>query len=81
LFYSENHWPELLTNAFYSSVRRHLLRLWLRNEELAWKLPQPLEDAWDLLYRSATADEERFALEPEIRSASKGRGGESGKYV
>lgn len=35
--------------------RRHLLRLWLRNEELAWKLPDKLQKFWD----------ERFAIEPK----------------
>ncbi|KAJ2936625.1 hypothetical protein H1R20_g468, partial [Candolleomyces eurysporus] len=61
--------------------KRHLLRLWLRNEDLAWKLPQPLEEGWQALYQSATEDEERFAFEPEIRAASRGKGGEGGKYV
>ncbi|EDR04327.1 uncharacterized protein LACBIDRAFT_304456 [Laccaria bicolor S238N-H82] len=52
---------------------RHLLRLWLRNEELAWKLPEKLEPIWKRLYYSATSpDEHRFPVEPEIRAASKG---------
>lgn len=51
---------------------RHLLRLWLRNEELAWKLPEKLEPIWKRLYYSATPDEHRFPVEPEIRAASKG---------
>ncbi|PPQ82715.1 hypothetical protein CVT26_001034, partial [Gymnopilus dilepis] len=52
--------------------KRHLLRLWLRNEELAWKLPHQLEPTWKKLYYSATPDSERFPPEPEIRNASKG---------
>jgi hypothetical protein len=52
--------------------RRHLLRLWLRNEELAWKLPEKLEPIWKRLYYSAMPDEHRFPVEPEIRAASKG---------
>ncbi|KDR86131.1 hypothetical protein GALMADRAFT_52396 [Galerina marginata CBS 339.88] len=51
---------------------RHLLRLWLRNEELAWKLPSELEPTWKRLYDTATPDSERFPPEPEIRNASKG---------
>ncbi|KAF9522696.1 hypothetical protein CPB83DRAFT_864089 [Crepidotus variabilis] len=51
---------------------RHLLRLWLRNEDLAWKIPADLEPKWKELYYSIKPDEERFALEPEIRIASKG---------
>jgi hypothetical protein len=54
-------------------LRRHLLRLWLRNEDLAWKTPKALEANWKRLYE-VTADEQRFPLEPEIRSASKGGG-------
>jgi len=51
---------------------RHLLRLWLRNEELAWKIPEELQSNWKRLYYTATPDEQRFPLEPEIRVASKG---------
>ncbi|TFK32123.1 hypothetical protein BDQ12DRAFT_775069 [Crucibulum laeve] len=53
---------------------RHLLRLWLRNEELAWKIPPELETTWKRLYYSVTPDEQRFPAEPEIRAASKGGG-------
>ncbi|KAM6498993.1 hypothetical protein JOM56_006941 [Amanita muscaria] len=42
---------------------RHLLRLWLRNEELAWKTPKELQTQWQRLY-SATPDEQQFSLEP-----------------
>ncbi|KAF6751642.1 hypothetical protein DFP72DRAFT_1071009 [Ephemerocybe angulata] len=63
--------------------KRHLLRLWLRDEEHAWKLPKPLEEPWQRLYYTAKEDEHRFPQQPEIRSASKGKGGaaEGGKYV
>ncbi|KAF2203003.1 Clavaminate synthase-like protein [Delitschia confertaspora ATCC 74209] len=35
-------------NGFRDSTaqRRHILRLWLRNEELAWKTPQGLQRTW-----------------------------------
>lgn len=59
--------------------RRHLLRLWLRNDELAWKTPEPLKDPWKRLYDNTTPDDEYFPLEPEIRKAAKGNG--TGKYV
>ncbi|KAF9055633.1 hypothetical protein BJ165DRAFT_433113 [Panaeolus papilionaceus] len=58
---------------------RHLLRLWLRNDELAWKTPEPLKDPWKRLYDNTTPDDEYFPLEPEIRKAAKGNG--TGKYV
>ncbi|KAF5313517.1 hypothetical protein D9611_008500 [Ephemerocybe angulata] len=63
--------------------KRHLLRLWLRDEDHAWKLPKPLEEPWQRLYYTAKEDEHRFPQQPEIRSASKGKGGaaEGGKYV
>ncbi|KAF8636290.1 hypothetical protein AX17_003657 [Amanita inopinata Kibby_2008] len=53
---------------------RHLLRLWLRNEEMAWKTPKELEESWERLYYTVKPEEQQFALEPTIRAASKGRG-------
>jgi len=50
---------------------RHLVRLWLRNDELAWKTPKPLEQTWQLLY-SVPPDAQRFPLEPEIRRLAGG---------
>ncbi|KAM6494497.1 hypothetical protein JOM56_010858 [Amanita muscaria] len=51
---------------------RHLLRLWLRNEELAWKTPKELQAHWQKLYYSATPDEQQFSLEPTVRDGAKG---------
>ncbi|TFK22444.1 Clavaminate synthase-like protein [Coprinopsis marcescibilis] len=53
---------------------RHLLRLWLRDEELAWSLPEGLKPHWKAMFYTATPEEQRFQLEPEIRSALKGGG-------
>ena len=50
---------------------RHLIRLWLRNDELAWKTPGPLEPIWKRLY-SVGPDQQRFPLEPEIRTKAGG---------
>ncbi|KDR81867.1 hypothetical protein GALMADRAFT_59372 [Galerina marginata CBS 339.88] len=50
---------------------RHLLRLWLRNDELAWKTPKPLQPIWQRLY-SVGPEEQRFPLEPEIRRKASG---------
>lgn len=52
--------------------RRYLLRLWLRNEELAWKTPKTLEPIWKRLF-SVGPDEQRFPLEPEKRRKETGR--------
>ncbi|KAF8636781.1 hypothetical protein AX16_010982 [Volvariella volvacea WC 439] len=51
---------------------RHLVRLWLRNEELAWPLPEALEPVWKRLYYTSKPEDQRFPLEPEIRQGSKG---------
>jgi hypothetical protein len=39
-------------NAFKDgpTQKRHILRLWLRNEELAWKTPEGLQKAWNEKY-------------------------------
>ncbi|KAF8890087.1 hypothetical protein BD779DRAFT_1469417 [Infundibulicybe gibba] len=48
---------------------RHLLRLWLRSEELAWETPQALKPLWDKTY-AAPPDEQTFALDPVVRTAA-----------
>ena len=55
-----------------TTVRRHLLRLWLRNEELAWKTPKVLQPQWQRLYHSARPEEQHFPLEPVIRDGARG---------
>ncbi|KAG0127738.1 hypothetical protein HOY82DRAFT_62812 [Tuber indicum] len=44
--------------------KRHLLRLWLRNEELAWKTPEVLQSAWNVAYGSDDVSEEKWPIEP-----------------
>lgn len=56
----------------HSFCSRHLLRLWPRNEELAWKIPSELRDIWKRLYETATPDNEQFPLEPELHKKTKG---------
>ena len=53
--------------------RRHLIRLWLRNEELAWPTPPALEKRFKGLFKKVPDGEQRFPLEPEIRSMYRGR--------
>lgn len=50
---------------------RHLIRLWLRNDELAWKTPSYLQPIWERLY-SIGPEEQRFPLDPEIRRKANG---------
>ncbi|KAG6863797.1 hypothetical protein C0991_003163, partial [Blastosporella zonata] len=51
---------------------RHLLRFWLRNEELGWKIPEPLLPLWEKTF-DVTRDAQTFAVEPVIRDAVKAR--------
>ncbi|KAJ6438151.1 taurine catabolism dioxygenase [Purpureocillium lavendulum] len=53
--------------------QRHLVRLWLRDSELAWKIPEALQSRWDRVYEGVTAENQVFPLEPSIRSASSGK--------
>lgn len=55
------------------------MRLWLRDEELAWKTPDELAELWQQLFYSVTPEEQTFALEPSVRDASKGKGAVTNK--
>lgn len=50
------------------SIRRHLLRLWLRDSENAWETPSQLQDRWDEIYHGLSEEEQRFPLEPTLRN-------------
>lgn len=62
---------DMETDEFLES-RRHLMRLWLRDPENAWKTPEALRERWARLYDGVTPETSVFPLEPSIRSASKG---------
>ncbi|KAF8816216.1 taurine catabolism dioxygenase TauD [Phlegmacium glaucopus] len=51
---------------------RHLLRLWLRNEELSWKLPKSLQPLWKRNF-DVKSEDQTFALEPVVRAQARGR--------
>ncbi|GJD03995.1 taurine catabolism dioxygenase TauD [Colletotrichum higginsianum] len=53
-------------------IHRHLIRLWLRDPENAWKTPEALKERWDRVYSGVTPEKSVFPLEPQIRSASRG---------
>ncbi|KAF5005205.1 hypothetical protein FDECE_8326 [Fusarium decemcellulare] len=53
--------------------QRHLIRMWLRDEENAWQTPAPLQYRWDQLYKGVKPENEVFPLEPYVRSESKPR--------
>lgn len=52
--------------------QRHLVRLWLRDEENAWALPKALDERWDKVFKNVTVEKQVFPPEPYIRSASLG---------
>ncbi|RAK95612.1 TauD/TfdA family dioxygenase [Aspergillus ibericus CBS 121593] len=56
-------------NGFTDGVgkERHLLRLWLRDPEYAWKTPDALKKRWESLYEGLSVEEQDFPLEPRIR--------------
>ncbi|KAF1846002.1 Clavaminate synthase-like protein [Cucurbitaria berberidis CBS 394.84] len=52
--------------------QRHLVRLWLRDPENAWKTPEILQERWDKVYAGVSAENQVFPLEPYIRTSSLG---------
>ncbi|KAI8715107.1 TauD domain-containing protein [Fusarium sp. LHS14.1] len=50
--------------------QRHLVRLWLRDPEFAWKTPEALQRRWDNVYEGIEEENTVFPLEPFVRSAS-----------
>ncbi|KAJ4161954.1 hypothetical protein NW765_010043 [Fusarium oxysporum] len=50
--------------------QRHLLRLWLRDPEYAWKTPAALASRWERVYGGVLPGLQTFPLEPHTRSES-----------
>ncbi|KAF4970845.1 hypothetical protein FSARC_2211 [Fusarium sarcochroum] len=50
--------------------QRHLVRLWLRDPEFAWKTPDALQPRWDNVYEGIKEENQVFPLEPFVRSSS-----------
>ncbi|KAL4957575.1 hypothetical protein BDW69DRAFT_19004 [Aspergillus filifer] len=48
--------------------RRHLMRLWLRDPELAWETPEGLKSRWEFVYGGVTVEKSVFPLDPFVRS-------------
>ena len=57
--------------------QRHLVRLWLRDEELRWHIPEQLGPRFDKVYKDVKAENQIFPLEPFVRSSAAGRRKES----
>ncbi|OAA58784.1 taurine catabolism dioxygenase [Cordyceps fumosorosea ARSEF 2679] len=52
--------------------QRHLVRLWLRDEELAWDTPEQLRPLWDRIYAGVTPESQVLPLEPFVRAPASG---------
>ena len=48
--------------------RRHMIRLWLRNEEMAWETPEALRSVWEQKYGplSERVRNAKWAVVPEL---------------
>lgn len=47
-------------------ARRHLVRLWLRNEDKAWSTPPQLQYAWDRVFGDGPEAADLWAFEPPV---------------
>jgi hypothetical protein len=54
--------------------QRHLVRLWLRDEEYAWELPRELHGRFAKVFEGVTDEKQVFPLEPFVRSSASGKG-------
>lgn len=56
--------------------RRHLLRVWMRDEEHAWETPGEMRGRWGRIYGSESAHGPRvFPLEAATRSVGENKAG------
>lgn len=60
------HAREGFTDGSSRDQKRHLLRLWLRNEEHAWETPDCLKSAWNVAYGDDDISTEKWPIEPII---------------
>lgn len=69
-------------DAFTNTVdqQRHLVRLWLRDEELKWALPEQLRGRMGKVFDGVRGENQVFPLEAFVRSSALGKGGDKGKH-
>ncbi|KAK4642862.1 hypothetical protein QC761_401230 [Podospora bellae-mahoneyi] len=58
--------------------QRHLIRIWLRDPEYAWEIPEPLRNKWDRVYKDVRPENTVFPLEPPIATGSDSNPGGKG---
>ncbi|KAK7915281.1 hypothetical protein PG985_012984 [Apiospora marii] len=46
--------------------QRHLVRLWLRHPDKAWRVPAPLRMAWDRVYADVSDVDDEWPLRPRL---------------
>ncbi|QKX63827.1 uncharacterized protein TRUGW13939_10998 [Talaromyces rugulosus] len=61
-----------------AETQRHLVRLWLRDEENAWPTPTRLNELWTRVYEGVDAENQYFPTEPRIRTSSDGKAQQGG---
>lgn len=54
-----------------ATKKRHLVRLWLRDEENAWETPEGLKSRWARVYDDVQEERQVFPLEATVRNASR----------
>ena len=60
------HGRKAFTDAASDNHKRHIMRLWLRNEEHAWHTPKGLERDWSLVYGNSERRARRqWMIRPE----------------
>ncbi|KFY03863.1 hypothetical protein O988_01172 [Pseudogymnoascus sp. VKM F-3808] len=52
--------------------QRHLIRMWLRDPDLAWLTPEALNKGWARIYGNVKPEKSVFPLEPFMREPSAG---------
>lgn len=53
--------------------QRHLVRMWLRDPELAWEVPEALGERWEKVFGGVREEGQVWPLEAYVRSASLGK--------
>ncbi|CAL00422.1 hypothetical protein AnigIFM59636_007718 [Aspergillus niger] len=53
----------------YRECRRHLIRLWLRDEEYGWETPEMLRPRWEHVYKDVREEDQVFPLEPNVHKS------------
>lgn len=61
---------DLLSDPFY--VRRHLIRLWLRDPEFEWEKHEALKERFGRVYADLKTESSVFPFEATIRGANVG---------